>query len=173
MGIGNPSPQGDEQALRAMYDRYGGLVLHHATRLLGDGPEAEGIVRDTFTAAWAHRDSYREDDGSVLNWLLNTALQVYADAYEGDARPARQPPDRKIVLRVVDELIVADELARLSHDQRRCLHLAMEQRCTAGRISELTGLDEDTVRAHLRQGIRELRRRLEVDGAAPESGPAD
>lgn len=173
MGIGNPSPQGDEQALRAMYDRYGGLVLHLATRLTGDGPDAEGIVRDTFTAAWAHRESYRPDDGSVLRRLLDIALQVYADAYERDAPAPRQPPDRKIVLRLVDELIVADELARLSHDQRQCLHLAIEQRRTAAQIAELTGLDQDTVRAHLRQGIQELRRRLEVDGAASEPGPSD
>jgi RNA polymerase sigma-70 factor (ECF subfamily) len=158
--------------LRAMYDRYGGLVLHLATRLLGDGPDAERIVRDTFTAAWTHRDSYRPDDGSVLRWLLGTALQVYAEAYDRDGA-SPQPPDRKIVLRTVDELIVADELARLPEDQRRCLHLAIDRRCTAEQITELTGLDPDTVRAHLRQGIQELRRRLEADGAAPESGPSD
>ena len=30
----------DERALRTIYDRYGGVTLHFATRLLGDGPHA-------------------------------------------------------------------------------------------------------------------------------------
>lgn len=176
MAIGNAAgspPPGDNQALRALYDRYGPPVLHLATRLLGDGPDAEGIVRDTFTTAWAERSSYGPPDGTVLRWLLGTTLQVYADTYEQAGPGTPPPPDRKIMLRVVDELVVADEMARLTRDQQECLHLAIDQRRTTRQISALTGLDQDTVRAHLRHGFKELRRRLEVDGAPPEPGPSD
>lgn len=175
--------QGDEHALRTIYDRYGGVVLHFTTRLLGDGPDAADVVRDTFVAAWAGRARYEPDSGSVLRWLLGMAWHASTDALRpaepggraGDDVVALRDPASAaaVAMRMIEEIVVADELARLSQERRRCLHLAFGEKQTVDQISDLTGLPPDAVRSHLRQGIRNVRRRLEVDGAAPAPGSLD
>jgi RNA polymerase sigma-70 factor (ECF subfamily) len=174
---------GDEHALRTIYDRYGGVVLHLATRMLGAGPDAEDVVRGTFVAAWAGHTAYDPDRGSVLRWLLDIARRASAEALrvaekerrsgDGVATLADPASADRVAERLIDEIVVADELARLSQDPRRSLYLAFGERKTAAEIAQVTGIPVEAVRAHLRQGMRELRRRLEVDGATPVHGSLD
>jgi RNA polymerase sigma-70 factor (ECF subfamily) len=174
---------GDEHALRTIYDRYGGVVLHLATRMLGDGPGAEDVVRGTFVAAWAGHTVYDPDRGSVLRWLLGIAWRASAETLRTAEKQRRAGEDvvtladpaaaDGVAERLIDEIVVADELARLPEDPRRSLHLAFGERRTAAEIARLTGVPLETVRTHLRQGMRELRRRLEVDGATPAPGSLD
>ena len=131
---------GDEHALRTIYDRYGGVVLHLATRMLGDGPDAEDVVRGTFVAAWAGHTTYDPDRGSVLRWLLGIAWRASADALRmaekerragGDVVSLVDPASADgVAERLIDQIVVADELARLPQGPRRSLHLAFGERRT-------------------------------------------
>jgi RNA polymerase sigma factor (sigma-70 family) len=166
---------GDEKALRAAYDRYGGAVLYLAQRLLGNRADAEDVTQLTFVAAWAGRETFDPDRGSMLGWLLGIARRKAVDRLRSVARDERvtetvraQPPAEVDGQpdRVVDRLVIADELGRLPDEQRRTLELAFFDDLTHPQIAAVTGLPLGTVKSHIRRGMASLRRRWEVDGAA-------
>ena len=167
---------GDEHALRIAYDRYGRAVFHMAVRLLPNRADAEDVTQATFVAAWQGRQTFDPDRGSLLSWLLGIARRKAVDrirtavregritetirALPEPAAPAETPE------RIVDRLVVADELARLPADQRRMLELAFYDDLTHQQIAQVTGVPLGTVKSHIRRGMASLKRRWEVDGVA-------
>ncbi|GAA4609887.1 RNA polymerase sigma-70 factor (ECF subfamily) [Actinoplanes octamycinicus] len=166
---------GDATALREAYDRHGAAVLYLAQRVLGNAADAEDVTQVTFVAAWAGRDGFDPQRGTLLAWLLGIARRKAVDRVRAAAREQRatgaaqaQPPAAPAAEspeRVVDRLVVADELRRLPEDQRRTLELAFFDDLTHAQIAAVTGLPLGTVKSHLRRGMASLRRRWEVDGA--------
>jgi RNA polymerase sigma factor (sigma-70 family) len=167
---------GDEKALRTAYERHGAAVLYLAQRLLGNRADAEDVTQVTFVAAWTGRDGYDPQRGTMLSWLLGIARRKVVDRLRSAARDDRttdsvrtqlpRPDDRETPERIVDRLVVADELGRLPEEQRRTLELAFFDDLTHPQISAVTGLPLGTVKSHIRRGMASLRRRWEVDGAA-------
>src|SRR5207248_7979201 len=62
--------RGDEAALGWLYDRYGGLALGLARRIVQDPGVAEEVVQDAFVAAWRRASTYHPDRGEPRSWLL-------------------------------------------------------------------------------------------------------
>jgi len=170
---------GDETALRTAYERHGSAVLVLGVRLLGNRADAEDITQATFVAAWTGRETFDPERGSLLGWLLGIARRKAVDRLRSAARDGRitdtvrsqpaPPTAAETPERVVDRLVVADELSRLPGEQRRTLELAFFDDLTHPQIAAVTGLPLGTVKSHIRRGMANLRRRWEVDGAA--SGP--
>ncbi|WP_343443127.1 RNA polymerase sigma factor [Micromonospora schwarzwaldensis] len=173
---------GDEAALREAYDRYGRAVLHLATTTLANRSDAEDVTQATFVAAWLGRETFDPAKGSLIGWLLGIGRRKVVDRIRAAARETRvvetvkqlpEPvdtgPDPDTV---VDRLVVADELARLPDEQRRMLELAFYDDLTHQQISAVTGVPLGTVKSHIRRGMQSLKRRWEVDGAAPGTRPA-
>ena len=167
---------GDEKALRTAYERHGAAVLYLAQRLLGNRADAEDVTQVTFVAAWSGRDTFDPQRGTMLGWLLGIARRKAIDRMRSVARddrvtetvraqaaPAEEPERPE---RIVDRLVVADELGRLPAEQRRTLELAFFDDLTHPQIAAVTGLPLGTVKSHIRRGLANLRRRWEVDGAA-------
>ncbi|MBQ1045954.1 MULTISPECIES: RNA polymerase sigma factor [unclassified Micromonospora] len=173
---------GDEAALREAYDRYGRAVLHLATTTLVNRSDAEDVTQATFVAAWLGRETFDPAKGSLVGWLLGIGRRKVVDRIRAAARetrvvetvkqlpePVSTGPDPDTV---VDRLVVADELARLPDDQRRMLELAFYDDLTHQQIAAVTGVPLGTVKSHIRRGMQSLKRRWEVDGAAPGPRPA-
>ena len=169
---------GDEHALRTAYDRYGGAVFHLASRLLANRTDAEDVTQTTFVAAWQGRGTFDPERGGMLGWLLGIARRKAVDRLRVAERDGRAvevvralplPAAEESPERILDRLVIADELASLPADQRRTLELAFYDDLTHPQISAVTGLPLGTVKSHLRRGMANLRRRWEVDGAAPGS----
>jgi RNA polymerase sigma factor (sigma-70 family) len=167
---------GDEKALRMAYDRHGAAVLYLAQRLLGNRADAEDVTQVTFVAAWSGRDTYDPGRGTMLGWLLGIARRKAIDRLRSSAREIRvaetvqaqlaPPAERETPERIVDRLVVADELGRLPDEQRRTLELAFFDDLTHPQIAAVTGLPLGTVKSHIRRGMASLRQRWEVDGGA-------
>lgn len=168
---------GDERALREAYDRWGGVVYRFGRRCLPNQHDAEDLAQQTFVAAWRGRQGFDPDRGRLGAWLLGIARRQLADrlrlmqrdlrvtlAVEA-AAPTAAPqgsPER-----VLDRLVVADELARLAPEQRRVVQLAFYDDLTHTQIAGVTGLPLGTVKSHIRRSIERLRRSWEeVDRAA-------
>jgi RNA polymerase sigma factor (sigma-70 family) len=168
---------GEASALREAYDRWGPAVHHLAGRMLPTDADAEYLTQATFVAAWFGRRSFNPSRGSMLGWLLGIARRKVVDQIRASApddriadsvkRMTGSSPTEAASDRVVDRLVVAAELASLPDEQRRVLELAFYDDLTHQQISAVTRLPPGTVESQLRRGMARLRRRWEVDGAAP------
>jgi RNA polymerase sigma factor (sigma-70 family) len=174
---------GDETVLRQVYDRYGGLVYRLGMACLSSHHDAEDVTQATFVAAWRGRGTYDPDRGTLAGWLLGIARRQVVDRVRalqrdhGIASAAARTVDTHfaeelVPERVVDRLVVLDELRQLSDEQRRVVELAFFDDLTHVQIAGVTGLPLGTVKSHLRRGLTRLRNRWEVDGAARGSGSA-
>lgn len=172
---------GDESALRETYDRHGAAVLHLASRLLRNRADAEDITQAVFVSAWTSRASYDPGRGGLLGWLLTITrrrvidmvrVQQRADRVEDAIAQQPEPPPVASAEHVIDQLVVADELARLPGDQRMMLELAFYDDLTHQQIADRTGVALGTVKSHIRRGMATIKRRWEVDGETSGSGPA-
>lgn len=77
--------EGDPEAVRLLYERYGGSVFTVAYRSLSDRGLAEEAVQQTFLQAWrsAHRFEVGRDPGP---WLYAIARRVAVDLYRRERR---------------------------------------------------------------------------------------
>jgi RNA polymerase sigma-70 factor (ECF subfamily) len=175
--VGERLRDGDEAALREVYDRYGAAVLHLARRTVGNVADAEDVVQATFVAAWIGRAGFDPGRGSLLSWLLGIARRKAVDTLRARARADRladsaahagrtDPAGEEHADAVVERLVIADELATLPAEQRRVLHLAFFDDLTHPQIATATGLPLGTVKSHVRRGMARLRNRWEVDRGA-------
>lgn len=84
---------GDPQAVRGLYERYGGSVYAVAYRMLGDPGLAEEATQLTFIKAWrsaAQLDLSRDP----APWLYTIARRAAIDLYRRERRHIREPlPD--------------------------------------------------------------------------------
>ena len=61
--------QGSEQALAALYDRYGEAIFAAAYRLTADRGIAEEVVQETFLTLWNRAELFDPTAGSLAAWL--------------------------------------------------------------------------------------------------------
>jgi RNA polymerase sigma-70 factor (ECF subfamily) len=123
--------QGDENALRLLYDRYLDRVFRFALRLVGRSEEAEEIAADAFLQVFRHARDYR-GDGEFSGWLFRIArnlcldrlrrgrwLQVISleELSESGWNLSQDTPDREPILR----LAVQEALQQLPPDYRSVL----------------------------------------------------
>ena len=165
---------GDELALRAAYDRWGGLVHAFCVRSLASRADAEEATAQVFVNAWRGRGGLDVDRGSLAGWLLGIARRVVAAAHAAAARQRalqealealREVDDEPSPDQLVDRLLVADAMAQLGPEQRRAVGLAFYDGLTHEQVARTMGLPLGTAKTHIRRGLAVLRRRLEVDGA--------
>jgi len=184
--LGERFAAGDERALREAYDRWGGTVYRLGRRCLPNQHDAEDLAQQTFVAAWRGRHGFDPERGRLGPWLLAIARRQLVDrlrTIQRDQRlsvameaaaPTAPPPGSPE--RVLDRIVVADELARLGPEQRRVVQLAFFDDLTHTQIASVTGLPLGTVKSHLRRSIERLRSAWEeVDRAAlgpRAAGPA-
>ena len=170
---------GDPAALRVLYDRHARAVFGFALRCLRSHHDAEDVTQQVFVRAWRGRAGFDADRGQLGAWLFGIARRQVADRLTARTREAEiqaraertvdDGPPRGVPDRVVEAVVVADELNRLPSQQRTVVRLAFFDDLTHQQIAALTGLPLGTVKSHLRRELERLRRRWEVDGVAPRS----
>jgi RNA polymerase sigma-70 factor (ECF subfamily) len=166
---------GDDLALRQAFDRYAGMVQRVGMLRLGNHHDAEELVQQVFVRAWKGRAGFDPARGSLGGWLLGIARRLIADRYASLDRDRKviaaaesiAPPatDVKSVDRVVDRVVVGDEVNRLPDEQRMVLRLAFYGDLSHSEIAATTGIPIGTVKSHIRRALILLRKRWEVDGA--------
>lgn len=167
---------GDERALRAAYDRWGGLVHAFCVRSLASRADAEEATAQVFVNAWRGRTGFTPERGSLAAWLIGIARRVVADTHQRNVREqalraaleqVRPVDDHPGPDALVERLVVADALRQLKPEQRRAVALAFYDGLTHEQVARTMGLPLGTAKTHIRRGLAVLRGRLEVDGVAP------
>jgi RNA polymerase sigma-70 factor, ECF subfamily len=165
---------GDEDALRALYGRFGSPVYSLGLRMLGSFQEAEELTQDVFVAAWrkgAHFDASR---GRLSTWLMAIGHNLAIDRLRhrsGAARPSLvlvdETPDPPVSHEdeLLDRETARRALAALSAQDQELLSLAYFRGMTAREIAELQGIPLGTVKTRVRAALMRLRKN-EADQAA-------
>lgn len=165
---------GDPDSLAESYRRWSRLVFTIALRGTGDSEDAADITQDVFLSAWRSRESFDPDAGTLKSWLATIARRRLADFHRRSmARPERPSEDPTQSFEthhpagvgaadaVVDQVVIADELAALGQPAESIMRLAFYDDLTHHQIAQRTGLPLGTVKSHIRRSMVRMRNRLE------------
>lgn len=167
--------EGEEDALDELIDRKTGSLVKLISRMVGDAEEARDIVQITFVRLWEHRARF-DERWAPNTWIYRIATNLAIDYLRSRAsRQKTTEPLRMHVLHAEDgrfrnqvAQIHAEEVSEifrelsseLSEQQRLVFLLREIEDLPSKEVAEIVGVRESTVRNHLFNARRELRRRL-------------
>ena len=165
---------GDSEALGQLYDRYSGMLLGLATKVLRDPGDAEEVLQETMLQVWKQASRYDSQRSSVSTWLVlitrsraidrlrnRKVVQKTATAAQHEKGDTHTSPEGMgNVLMLERRKRLAVELGKLPEEQRRVLEMAFYQGMTQSEISSHTGTPLGTVKTRTLLAMRKLREAL-------------
>jgi RNA polymerase sigma factor (sigma-70 family) len=159
-------PSGDEDVVRAVYQRYGKAVHTIALSVLHDPTEAADVVQATFLNAW--RASGRFEPGRELGpWLYSIARRQAIDAYRRNRRVevtdgstlevVELPPSMERLWEAWEVGLAVDELPA---EERDVVRLSWFDELSHPEIAERLGIPIGTVKSRSHRAHRRLAARL-------------
>lgn len=162
----------DPDALAELYDRYARLIYSFALRIVGDQAEAEDVVQDVFSQAWAQAPRYQASRGAVAAWLLTISRSRAIDRLRARrARPDSEPADDSQLRGLVDPaephdagVFTREQIARLRGAmgslpvlQRVAIEMAYFEGLTQSEIAARIDEPLGTVKTRVRLALLKLR----------------
>jgi len=171
--------EGDEAALRALFDRHAAWLQLRLRRRTSDPELVADVLQDTFLAAWRGAARYR-GEGDVGAWLWGIAIRRLVSRLRSHRAPApvqHEVIDAELpaVVSAEDELLVAVEhgdvgsaLRELSPELRTIVQATLIDGLTTREAARLLGLPQGTVKSRMRAARSQLRGRLvPLEGGTP------
>jgi RNA polymerase sigma-70 factor, ECF subfamily len=164
---------GKQQALRYLYDRYGGLVYTIAFQILSRSDEAEDLTQEVFLTFWK-QDKFDPDRAALstylsvlvrsraLNKLRSRASQAKAleRLQQWTTDDALEPtPLEKASLEEQQQAVRA-AMVQLSENQRQVLEMNYSRGLSHSEIAQQINMPLGTVKSNARQGLMKLRQLL-------------
>ncbi len=165
----------DEAALDELIERKTGALIQLAFRILGDREEARDVVQVAFFKVWENRDRF-DDRWSPNTWIYRIVNNLAIDHLRSRQSRERQvEPVRRHMLHVADgrsrrsqssldgsEVMgIFRELARELTDKQRSVFILRElEGLSSQEVAEVVGCRESTVRNHLFNARKILRKAL-------------
>ena len=164
---------GDQQALRALYERGHRIVFTLAMRIAGNRELAEEITIDVFHDVWRRAAEYDAKGGSVVGWIMMQARSRSIDRLRFEQRKKRVDPNphggqsEEPLVGPADALAARERhrllrcaLAALTQDERAAIETAFFSELsyseTAARLDQPVG----TVKTRVRSALAKLRAAL-------------
>lgn len=168
---------GDAAALALLYDRFSGMLLGLAHRILGDAAEAEEILQEAFLQVWNQAARYDPARSSVSTWLVLITRSRAIDrlrsrkvkdrtlqAVQQEKRDSHTSPEGVgDVFRQERAKRLRREMALLPPEQREVLELAFFHGMTQSEIAQRTDTPLGTVKTRSLLAMRKLRKALSDD----------
>jgi RNA polymerase sigma-70 factor (ECF subfamily) len=171
--------QGDEEAFRALFERYQARLYHFILRTVGESMLAEDVFQETFIRVAQNARAF-QPRAKVVTWIYRIAYHLSIDALRRDKRlldceaiderlpdGAGEPLDAALLGAQRSQLLGA--LASLSPEHRAVVLLSIVEERSHQEIADLTGVPVGTVKSRLHYALKRLHHRLSP-GAASEPG---
>lgn len=166
---------GDEAALDELIGRKTKPLIQLVQRILGDLEEARDVVQVTFFKVWENRTKF-DERWSPNTWIYRIASNLAIDHLRSrKSRERSHEPVKQHMLQIADASSSRD-LARLQHsevsaifrelsaglsEKQRMVFLMREMEgLSSPEVAEILGCRESTVRNHLFNARKYLRREL-------------
>jgi RNA polymerase sigma-70 factor, ECF subfamily len=164
---------GDRAALGQLYDRYGGLMLALARRIMGDARESEDLVHDVFLEAWRQAADFDPERGSVRAWLVlrlrsraldrrKSAGFARVDSLDADVGLQMRADESEDPALSPDRQAIRKAMAELPSEQRQVLLLGYFEGLSSSEIAERLGTPIGTVKSRVAAAMGRLRSALRV-----------
>lgn len=167
----------DESALGEIHDRFGGLLLGLARRILSSEQDAEEVVQEVFLHLWNQIERYDSRRSSLSTWLVLLTRSRSIDrlrsrkVVERTAVAASQersadhtsPEGARAVLTRERQSRISAELGKLPPEQRQVLELAFYGGKTQSEIAAETGIPLGTVKTRTLLAMKKLRLAFEPE----------
>ncbi len=167
--------QGEESALNELIGRKTKPLLQLCQRILSDAEEARDVVQVTFFKVWENRGKF-DDRWSPNTWIYRIASNLAIDHLRSrKSREKSHEPVRQHLRQVADgrahrdlsrlqqtevSMIFRELSAGLSEKQRMVFLLRELEGLSSPEVAEILGCRESTVRNHLFNARKYLRREL-------------
>jgi RNA polymerase sigma-70 factor (ECF subfamily) len=164
--------EGDEEAFRDLFRRYGSVAKALALKMIRQPFLAEEITQEAFLALWRRPRAYREDRGSVRAWLMSTVHHRAVDLIrreEAQRRRAEEMDPTDAVEQDIGEAFVEEAafeerrvaavaaLGELPPEQRQVLEMMYFEGKSQSKVAGELGLPLGTVKSRTLLGMRRLR----------------
>jgi RNA polymerase sigma-70 factor (ECF subfamily) len=169
---------GDQQALRALYERTHRLVFTLVMRICGNREMADELTVDVFHDVWRRSGQYDPADGSVVGWIMIQARSRAIDRLRFEQRKKRGGADRpdpgseQVEVSGPANVIEAQQrgsqlreaLAELTPDERQTIETAFFSELTYSETAARLDQPLGTVKTRVRSALAKLRKALGSGG---------
>jgi RNA polymerase sigma-70 factor (ECF subfamily) len=157
----------DDDALAALYDRFGRVAYGLALRIVRDPALAQDALQEAFLTAWRTAPSYDPRRAKAGTWLLTLVHRRAVDVVRREERrrgvpleeapvPAGEATDEEAWVRERRRAVQA-ALGGLPADQREAIELAYYAGLSQSEIAERLGVPLGTVKSRMFAGLAKLR----------------
>ena len=163
--------QGDDDALRYLYLRFGDNVFSYVCSIVRDEHDAEDVTQSVFAKLPARLERYRPQVVPFASWIMRVAHNAAIDHVRGKrlipVEEVRDPEagyedhtsDRLEVLKIA--------MAAMSDEQREVMVLRFIAGLTPTEIAKRMNRSENAIHALQHRGRRKLQTELELLGMTP------
>lgn len=150
-------------------------VYSYVAYRIGDGADAEDVTSETFAQALRYRESYKNERGEPVAWLLGIARRTVAQHLAARLDTTADVPESAAASELADDTVrkleLAQAVALLGERDRELVALRYGADLTARQIGELLDLGTNAVEVALHRALARLRQALE--GEAPVGDAAE
>ncbi len=166
--------EGDHDAARDLYHRFGGPLYALGVRMMRDHALAEDMVQETFVRLWRAAPGFDPAKGTPAAFILTIGRRAAIDLVRRYDRPETAPlaEDGATTLTTAfedDALIAAMDMhaavAQLSAPHREVIELGYSHDLSQSQIATRLGLPLGTVKTRTFHALRALREAIGEDGA--------
>jgi RNA polymerase sigma-70 factor (ECF subfamily) len=160
--------EGDQAALRALYQQTAPKLFGIILRILRNRSIAEEVLQETFVRVWQNADRFTPEAGQPLAWLATIARNKAIDRLRAEKFARQEVPEGSVMPQLAFESpdpVLRDSLRacldELDEEARECVVLAYCHGLSREELAERFGRPVGTIKTLIHRSMKLLRACLE------------